>query len=270
MPPPPPQTYRPAVVTQQLAAGITPAQAYRWLSQWSTSAPKFLVPPGAQHASSGQVQGNGFLPGAVFETTYTEQKNSLSNSRSTHMSNHRMRTVVTKWTFTVLDANQMQGMVRFSVDRQNVTDVAINIGPSGRLETTSLFQFSTGTSGATVLSLTTSVHVNTNIAPSKKPGPPCLCYFPLCWCCLFCWCCCNPVNKLGAMATDPASVEAGMQKNTTETVRLIHFALQAAQQDGSINGGMGMQQQQQQLRSAEPVKVVHAVPVHVASMEMTR
>jgi hypothetical protein len=46
------------------------------------------------------------------------------------------------------------------------------------------------------------------------------------------------------MATDPANVEAGMQKNTTETVRLIHFALQAAQQDGSINGGMGMQQQQ--------------------------
>ena len=71
--PTPPQTYQPCVVTQQLAAGISPSQAYGWLERWSTSAPKFLVPPGAKHTSSGQIQGQGFQLGSKFETTFTKE-----------------------------------------------------------------------------------------------------------------------------------------------------------------------------------------------------
>ena len=157
------------------------------------------------------------------------------------------RTDEIKWTFTVLEANQDQGMVRFSVDRQNVTPNirTIDIGGAS-LNTTSLFQFSIGASGATVLSLTTSVLATEKTgAAKKKGGPPCFLFFPLCWPCLCWYCFCNPGDKFAAMAGNAGNVEAGMRKNTTDTVRLIHFALQAAQQDGSINGGMGMQHQQQ-------------------------
>ena len=58
---------------QQLATGITPAQGYAWLSRWASSAPQFLVPPGAQHARSGQLQGQGFSVGSVFTTEFTQQ-----------------------------------------------------------------------------------------------------------------------------------------------------------------------------------------------------
>jgi hypothetical protein len=221
-----------AVVTQQLAAGITPSQAYRWLSRWSTSAPKFLVPTGAQHTSSGQIKGQGIMPGAVFETTYTEQR--ITSTRSA-----MNRTSVKKWTFTVLEANQAQCTVRFTVDRKNITPGMTTINFGGDMQTNSLFQFSVGTNGITVLSLTTSVHI-TDPDPAgkgnKKPSTPCILFFPLCWPCLCMYCCCNPTSMAKGFAPN---IQAGVEKNTTETVRLIHFALQAAQQDGSINGGNG-------------------------------
>ena len=87
---------------QQLAPGITPALAYSWLSRWASSAPQFLVPPGAQHARSGQLQGQGFSMGAVFTTEFTRQRMSGRRRRA------HLRTQSTKltWTVTEVDASQ--------------------------------------------------------------------------------------------------------------------------------------------------------------------
>jgi len=96
---------------QQLAPGITPALAYSWLSRWASSAPQFLVPPGAQHARSGQLQGQGFSMGAVFTTEFTKQR--MSGGGRNHRAHLRTQSTNMTWTVTGVDAAQC--MVRGNV-----------------------------------------------------------------------------------------------------------------------------------------------------------
>ena len=89
---------------QQLSPGISPALAYSWLSRWASSAPQFLVPPGAQHARSGQLQGQGFSLGAVFTTEFTQQR--MTGGGRNHRAHLRMQSTNMKWTVTEVDAAQ--------------------------------------------------------------------------------------------------------------------------------------------------------------------
>ena len=264
---------------QQLAPGITPAQGYAWLSRWASSAPQFLVPPGAQHARSGQLQGQGFSVGSVFTTEFTQQH--MSGGRK-HRA--RLRTHTTTMTWAVTEADASQCMVRFKMTSgggtsyQDITSVVapppkrvnspgvINIGGGGTSYQDITFQFGLGTDGLTYLNLNGTYYYDEQ---ASRPNPA-LFLCPCCWCILCIW----------YMVAGSVDVNAEVQKACNELANRIHFALQASLQNGTINGGGGnvmmqpmpqgmggmvVQPQQQQ----QPVFQVQLPPNSVPGMMLT-
>jgi hypothetical protein len=210
---------------QQLAPGITPAHAYAWLSRWASSAPQFLVPPGAQHAHSGQVQGQGFSVGSVFTTKFTQQQ--MSGGQHRHV---RVATTTMTWTVTEADASTC--MVRFKMTQKMNTPGVIQMGSGGGSFQDITFQFGLGTNGLTNLNLNGTYYHDEQ---ASQPNPA----LRLCPCC----CCILCMWRIAAGSHD---MNAAIHKAFNDLASRIHFALQASLQNGTINGGAGNMMMMQQ------------------------
>ena len=243
------EAFGPYSEIQQLPLGVGPAQAFAWFSRWASSAPKFLVPAGAQHASSGQLQGQGFAPGAVFETTFIMQHSRRSRGAGRgHGRGTTTSTSTTKMTWRVKEADPANCMVRFHQTAVTTYPNTIQLVTEANVYNDVLFKFDRGANGITELTLKHTMYRD----DCKDMGKiPCWLYLiPCCWCMI---CIIKDV-------TAKEHVGAYVQQQVAGVASRMNFALQAAQQDGSIIGRAGPVQQQNPAATPMPVASV-AMPV---------